>query len=94
MRPQQRSQVAISGRVTDQDGQPLAGISVIAYRGNGNSYFYKTATTDASGNYSRDGLVTGLYLLRFYDNAGNHLAECYNDKRSGYDAERTLGSWQ
>ena len=76
---------SISGRVTDQDGQPLAGISVSAYRNT--IYFYKDTKTDASGNYRLDGLTTGLYVIEFSDESTQYISQYYKAPQSPYTAQ-------
>jgi hypothetical protein len=56
----------LSGRVTDEDGNPVYGASVYAYPSDGDSP--TGVTTDADGNWSLGGLPEGDYRLRFsYD---------------------------
>ncbi len=54
----QEHKVTISGKVTDQDGNAVAGAE-ITIEGEGASF---TATTDASGNYSVDNVTTFVDL--------------------------------
>lgn len=75
----------IAGRVTDDTGQPLAGILVTAYR-DINS-FYKSVRTDIEGKYRVEGLTTGLYILKFSDEAGHYFTEYYDDKPSSSSAQ-------
>lgn len=51
---------AISGRVTNAGGTPLSNVFVSASGANGGGYDY----TDASGNYTIDGLRSGSYKVR------------------------------
>ena len=57
----------ISGTVT-MKGQPLAGVTIVAFATNTNSVF-GTATTDASGNYSFSGMLTSCtgQCIEVYD---------------------------
>ncbi|MEM7131893.1 MAG: carboxypeptidase-like regulatory domain-containing protein [Chloroflexota bacterium] len=64
---------SISGRVTDQAGEPLSGIFVHAYEASDGAcctndwVSYNSAITDSSGNYSIDDLVDNTYRIGFSD---------------------------
>ncbi len=74
----------ISGVVTaDASGNPIEFVSVTAYRfneANGNWDYASSASTNASGVYSMQGLTPGSYRVQFYDISGSYLPEYYNDK--------------
>ncbi len=65
---------AISGTVTDEDGNPLGGITVSA-RGPTR----RSATTGPNGFYRLAGLTTGSYIVRFEDSADGYVAEYFDD---------------
>jgi hypothetical protein len=71
---------SISGTVTDSSGNALQDIQVEACLWNGSdctgSY---SDDTNASGNYTIDGLGTGTYRIKFYDDNGTYVEEYYND---------------
>jgi len=71
---------SISGTVTDEaTGDPLANICVDAFNQSGPGW--RSAQTDASGNYTITGLPAGDYKVQFYDcNTGLYIGEWYNDK--------------
>jgi hypothetical protein len=57
---------AISGRVTDHDGNPLEGIDVVADPADARDQARETvASTDAGGEYTIQGLPDGDYVLAF-----------------------------
>src|SRR5262249_3861352 len=56
------SKGAITGRVVDQNGQPLAN-AVVAVRSYGNSSRGGTATTDREGNFQVSGLDPYAYIV-------------------------------
>jgi len=67
----------IAGTVTDAaTGGAIAGAVVYVYHASGTSYV--TATTNASGVYTRTGLPTGTYFVRTFNSLG-YLDELYND---------------
>ncbi len=57
---------SISGTVTDAGSLPLGGIQVTAYNSNNLSF---GATTNATGNYTINGLAPGGYTVRFNTSA-------------------------
>ncbi len=70
----------ITGKVTDVSAVGIANIYV-TIRDASNNYIDQ-AYTDASGDYSVDGLPTGSYRV-YFDNSGlNFVSEWYNDKTS------------
>ena len=71
----------ISGTVLDEADQPLAGIEVVLF----DRDFYpafRSATTDAQGNYTVDLLYSGFYYVFFDDPADNYPDEYYEDVAS------------
>lgn len=74
---------SISGTVTDEDGQPLAGICVFASKQGFGNY----DLTDASGAYSVGALVAGDYRVNFSDcNSPRVFAGEYYDDKLSYEA--------
>jgi hypothetical protein len=74
---------AVSGRVTDSTGTVgIANVDVQVFDLSGNGYC--GVTTDGSGYYTRYGLPTGNYKVKFDTNnaAGNYVDEWYNNKAS------------
>jgi protocatechuate 3,4-dioxygenase beta subunit len=74
----------IAGTVTaDAGGGALQFISVTAYRLNevtGNWDYASNVSTNASGAYNLQGLVSGQYRLEFRDASGNYIGEFYNNQ--------------
>ncbi|HMP71938.1 MAG TPA: carboxypeptidase regulatory-like domain-containing protein [Kiritimatiellia bacterium] len=70
----------ITGTVTDGYGNPLADISVSAYRNTG-MYFEQEASVDttAFGAYSLTGLPPGTYRIQFRDWSGDYATEWYHN---------------
>lgn len=74
---------AVSGTVLDNTSQPLANISVELTRRE--LYFSNesfTALTDNSGHYRVNGLLTGIYSVRFSDPTGRYAEQYYGDAQS------------
>ena len=71
---------ALAGRVTDVQGNPLAGIRVELYRryefGSYTTTVYNT-TTDATGHYRLGLIITGIYVVRFRDPVGLYTTQYY-----------------
>lgn len=67
---------ALSGRVTDVQGEPLPGITVELYELYTHDADY-VAQTDANGNYRIGVIVTGIYVVRFFDPAGHYTTQYY-----------------
>jgi protocatechuate 3,4-dioxygenase beta subunit len=65
---------AISGRVTDSSGAPLADVDVYA---DGDGWGY--ASTDADGRYTIVGLSDGDYRVEFWPYDSTLVGEYYND---------------
>jgi hypothetical protein len=68
----------VHGVVTATDGQPLAGITVMAFAATDTWFPSATATTAADGSYEIPGLGDGQYRL-FFRGAGDRVAEWYDD---------------
>lgn len=64
----------ISGNVKNTSSANLPGIDVTIFEENEFGYWQqiKTTTTDASGNYTLNGLETGAYVVRFSDFGGTY----------------------
>ncbi len=77
---------SISGRVTNEAGEPLAGIEV---RTQGATQSYGPVYTDAAGRYRIDGIVTGIYRLSFNDYQGRYAYQ-YFDGVQNFSAAQTL----
>ncbi len=76
---------SISGQVTaDETGDPIRGVQVIAWSVAG-GYGYG-AETDASGNYTIDGLRGGDYNVEFWPDSP-YASEWWNDKPDGSTAD-------
>jgi protocatechuate 3,4-dioxygenase beta subunit len=72
----------ISGTVTDSEGNPLAGVTVGAYRDTDVWTGTATATTAADGTYTLKNVPPGSYRLRFGPSAGTGIAEWYDNSPS------------
>ncbi len=68
----------LSGRVTNADGQPLAGIIVEVYGSKGFQNEGHMAKTNQDGYYDI-ALRNGEYRVGFFDWSGKYLPEFYND---------------
>jgi protocatechuate 3,4-dioxygenase beta subunit len=69
---------AITGRVTDAEGNPLQGVCVDAWDSGG----WAGGCTGADGMYRTTGLPAGDATLQFYDEAGPFLSQYYNNADS------------
>lgn len=79
---------SISGMVTNENGTPLAGVQITAYR-TSSYYGWETArviSTTATGEYKLSILRTGNYRLFFHDRQGVYADEFYNNHSSLYSA--------
>ena len=76
----------ITGRVTDMQGNPYPGISVICFDIETDRYY--GAGTDVNGNYALKNLPPDDYKVRFRPGAGNYAVEWYNNKSSFSDGDR------
>ena len=65
---------AISGTVTDEDGDPLEGITV-SVRGPTR----RSAITGPNGFYRLAGLTSGKYIVQFEDSDDRYVAEYFDD---------------
>lgn len=86
----------MTGKVTAPDGTtPLEDINVDLYRYNAASGEWEWdsfSSTDASGNYQVDGLVTRDYRVQFSDPRGQYAGEYYNDKATLEAADNVRAS--
>ena len=86
---------SISGTVTDDvTGDPIVGacVSFSPYSGPGTFY---SATTNASGVYTKTGMDPGTYSAYFSDCGGTHFGEYYDDAINFSDRDPiTLGADQ
>ncbi|WP_177428148.1 carboxypeptidase-like regulatory domain-containing protein, partial [Candidatus Venteria ishoeyi] len=72
--------INITGKVTDDSGAAIQDAQVSAYFWNVDYWEQQTETsTDASGNYSLDGLASNSYKVKFGDVAGNYITEYYDN---------------
>ena len=71
----------IQGTVTDNQGNPLAGISIEfqRYQADNQSWQTQSSTNSGSGVYSSELLPDGLYRVRFVDPVGAYKAAYYNN---------------
>lgn len=74
---------SIRGSVTDEQGRPLAGISVSAGSQLGD---VSSSTTDSTGAYTVTELAISSYRLSFYDPAGGYRFEYYNNTTNYFSA--------
>jgi len=75
----------ITGRVTDENGNPLDSIDVIVKQYDTINNWWEDvgwAYTDADGNYDVGGLLTGDYVVQFSDNDDPYVNEYYNNADS------------
>lgn len=76
---------SLSGRVTDDQGNPLEGITVsLELYPSDSIQTLRRTTSDATGNYSFPSLYPGSYAIRFVDPTGI-LAESYYKKGATYE---------
>ena len=74
----------IRGRVTDATGAGIAGVTAIVW--GGNSYVYRTATTDVAGDYVVTGLGTGNFTI-FFSAPSPYRSEYFDDVTNQADAQ-------
>jgi hypothetical protein len=74
----------ISGSVGDGSG-PVAGVRAMVYASGGG--VVAVATTDAAGSYQVQGLQPGDYRVKFFDPAGGHVTEWFNDEPRWADSD-------
>jgi Carboxypeptidase regulatory-like domain len=67
---------SISGRVTDRDGQPLAGVTVSV---NGPGHDHTSRSTDDEGRFVAEGLPAGNYTVCYYPAGQDLVGECWED---------------
>ena len=75
---------SISGTVTDNSAQALAGICVSVY--DAQFAFRAGGCTDAAGHYRTTGVLSGSYKVVFDDKNGPFLEEWYNNATSSATA--------
>lgn len=72
---------SISGKVLDQEGHPVKGLSVCTYPVLGNTNFSycieNSGETATDGTYTIRGLYSGEYKLHFYGGNGDYLGQWY-----------------
>lgn len=72
----------LSGIVTDESSQPLAGVGIdLSKWDSQNGYFdwFQSERTDENGLYSFTDLETGTYSLRFWISDGSYVSENWNN---------------
>ena len=79
---------SISGRVTDNDGNPIAGAKVTFNNPLLLTFVVIIAETDSAGFYEMDGLLYGDYYVTF--SAEGFVPEIYNDQKEWDKAEFVL----
>jgi len=85
---------SISGKVLNSSGAGISGVSILVYASTNSSSSYSSTTTDSSGNYSIQKLISGSYKV-YFSSTGNYFPEWYNDKYSFGSADLvtvTVGS--
>jgi hypothetical protein len=74
----------VSGKVVDEAGEPVSGVTACVYPilGNTNGGYCIThqATTGADGTYTVQAVPAGEFKVRFYGNASNYLPQFYPDQ--------------
>jgi hypothetical protein len=73
------SRGAISGTVTSEDGTPIEGIIVEAYRFRGQWEIDAMTRSDSDGNYALEEVELGAYRISFVDPTQTYRAEYYRD---------------
>ena len=78
----------ISGRVTNIDGEPLAGVhvSLLSQSDTTAGSTNSMTTTEVTGRYVFRGVSTDQYVVEFQDDAGFYVSEYFNDTRVLGDA--------
>lgn len=90
--PQLKLGGAISGRVTDRSGKPLADVDVLAFRGS-NDDNPTDVTSDRSGHYRITGLRSGTYevcFLNLADGPGASSGPCQPSRKVTVRAGHTV----
>ena len=79
---------AISGKVTNESGTAVSGVTVIPYFSVTDTEVWSMrSTTDASGNYTIGGLDPGSYKIQF-SNTATLQGGYYNAKSSPFDTDQ------
>lgn len=73
---------AISGRVTNSAGTPVANVEVQAYGSNSEFESVRLAFTNTNGEYTLEGLPEGEYKVGFFPNQGGYRTQFYNGQLS------------
>jgi hypothetical protein len=80
----------ISGKVVDEDGAPVSGLSVCTYPVLGNTNLgyclENEGETGSDGTYTIRGLYSGEYKLHFFGATGNYLGQWYPAKPTRAEA--------
>jgi protocatechuate 3,4-dioxygenase beta subunit len=76
----------ISGKVTDEDGNPLSGANITAYSSGSGYYFTSYASTAADGTYHLRGLQTSTWRVTFSDTTHNKIQQYYPGAQNSSDA--------
>ena len=72
---------SITGKVTNENGQPLSNITAAVYSLEDFGWWLLgSSSTDGYGNYSIGGLDSGNYKVTFRDSAKNYVEEYYDNK--------------
>src|ERR1700729_194131 len=73
---------AISGRVTNSAGTPIANVEVEAYGSNSEFESVRLAFTNTNGEYTLEGLPEGAYRIGFFPSEAGYRSQYYNGQTS------------
>jgi 5-hydroxyisourate hydrolase-like protein (transthyretin family) len=78
---------SIAGLVTNDAGEPLAGIDVYLYKQIPYPVLLRTVTTDVEGGYLFPALAAGIYHVEYRDPAGVYAFQFYREKNALFLAD-------
>ena len=73
---------ALSGRVTNSNGEPIVNAAVRLYRNHDDSSSFSNVATNANGEYSFTGVVSATYQIYFGSPSVQYQDEYYDNQRT------------